>query len=67
MATIVDIDEVQRMVQQGAQLVDVLPEREYGEEHLRGAINLPLKSLNPETAGRLDRSRPVILYCSSRT
>ena len=67
MATIVDIDEVQRMVQQGAQLVDVLPEREYGEEHLRGAISLPLKSFNQETAGRLDHGRPVILYCSSRT
>ncbi len=67
MATIIDIDEVQRMVQDGAQLVDVLPEREYGEEHLRGAISLPLKSLNPETACRLDSSRPVILYCSSRT
>ena len=56
-------DEVQRLVTAGAQLVEVLPEQEYGEEHLPGAINIPLKTLDAETTRRLDRERPVIVYC----
>jgi len=56
-------DEVQRMVAAGAQLVDVLPRAEYDAEHIAGAINIPLKELNRETAARLDPGRPVIVYC----
>jgi len=59
----IDRDHVQRLVAQGAQLVEVLPDDEYRDEHLPGAIHLPLKSLTAETAGRLDRTRPVIVYC----
>lgn len=59
----VDRHEVMRLVKEGAQLVDVLPEPEYTEQHLPGATNLPLKSLNRQTVERLDRSRPVIVYC----
>jgi rhodanese-related sulfurtransferase len=47
----------------GAQLVEVLPEAEYEEEHLPGAVNLPLRQLTAETAGALDRERPVVVYC----
>jgi rhodanese-related sulfurtransferase len=47
----------------GAQLVEVLPEREYREQHLAGAVSLPLKELTPAAAARLDRHRPVIVYC----
>ncbi len=56
-------DEVERLLAAGAQLVDVLPREEYEEEHLPGAINIPLEELDRETAGRLDRGRPVIVYC----
>jgi rhodanese-related sulfurtransferase len=59
----IDRDRVQELVRAGAQLVEVLPNEEYEEEHLPGAINLPLKELNATTAARLDRSRPVIVYC----
>ncbi len=67
MPTIINIDDVQRMVGEGAQLVEVLPEKEYGEEHIRGAINIALKRLGAEATARLHRDRPVIVYCSSRT
>ena len=56
-------DEVQRLLKQGAQLVEVLPRQEYEEEHLPGAINIPLKELNQETAAQLKRDAPVIVYC----
>ena len=52
------------MVQEeGAQLVDVLPREEYEEEHLPGAINIPLKELDRETIARLNRDAPIIVYC----
>ena len=63
MSAAVDRDDVQRLVATGAQLVDVLPADEFGEEHLPGAVSLPLKQLNRETAKQLDRKRPVIVYC----
>jgi rhodanese-related sulfurtransferase len=57
-------DGVRRLVQEeGAQLVDVLPREEYEEEHLPGAINIPLKELDRETIARFNRDAPVIVYC----
>ncbi len=56
-------EEVQRLLTEGAQLVEVLPREEYEYEHIAGAISIPLKELNRDTAKQLDRSRPVIVYC----
>ena len=56
-------DDVRRMIEQGARIVDVLPREEYEEAHLRGAINIPIKELNRETTAGLDRATPVIVYC----
>ncbi len=56
-------DEVQRLLRdEGAQLVDVLPAREFGEEHIPGAISIPLRDLDTRAAQLLDRSRPVVVY-----
>ncbi len=63
MPTPIDRDELQRLLDDGAQLVEVLPEDEYEDEHLPGAINIPLKGLDAESARRLERDRPVIVYC----
>ena len=62
MVKIVDRDQVQALVKQGAQLIEVLPEEEYAEDHLPGAVNHPLRQLDQE-AGQIDRQRPVIVYC----
>lgn len=57
-------EELQRLLrEEQAQLVEVLPLDEYEDEHLPGAINIPLKTLDAETARRLDPHRPVIVYC----
>jgi len=63
MPTPIDRDHVQQLIANGAQLVEVLPHDEYEEEHLPGAINIPLKELKGERARQLDRDRPVIVYC----
>jgi rhodanese-related sulfurtransferase len=55
--------EVQRLMDQGAQVVEVLPKEEYEEEHLPGAINLPLRELEDQATELLDRDRPVVVYC----
>ena len=63
MAQGIDNAGVRELVAGGAQLVEVLPDDEYREEHLPGAVNVPLKSLDATSAAVLDRDRPVIVYC----
>jgi rhodanese-related sulfurtransferase len=63
MPTAVTRDKLLELVGAGAQLVEVLPQDEYEEEHLPGAISLPLKRLDAAAAGVLDRTRPVVVYC----
>jgi rhodanese-related sulfurtransferase len=63
MATRIWLDELQRLLAGGAQLVEVLPEPEYAEAHLPGAINLPLKRLDADSARALDSERPAVVYC----
>ena len=62
MARLIDRAAVQEMSRLGAQLVEVLPAKEYAEDHLPGAVNHPLRQLDNE-AGEIDRQRPVIVYC----
>jgi rhodanese-related sulfurtransferase len=60
----VDRDEVQRLVaEEAAQVVEVLPAAEYEDEHIAGAISIPLKELDAKSPRLLVRARPVIVYC----
>jgi rhodanese-related sulfurtransferase len=56
-------DEVRALLVEGAQLLDVLLREEYKDEHLPGAISIPLKELDGETIAQLGRDAPVIVYC----
>jgi rhodanese-related sulfurtransferase len=58
----VDRHTLQKLMDAGAQLVEVLPADEYDEEHIPGAINIPVKELGSRVS-ELDQSRPVIVYC----
>jgi phage shock protein E len=57
-------DDVQRLIADGAQLVEVLPAEEYNEAHLPGAINIPLKKLDRQSAKQIDSTHAVIVYCN---
>ncbi|MDQ6729652.1 MAG: rhodanese-like domain-containing protein [Actinomycetota bacterium] len=59
----IDLAGVKRLLAAGAQLVEVLPADEYDEEHLPGAINIPLKKLDATSAAQLDPRKPVVVYC----
>ncbi len=64
MPTPIDRDELQRLRrEEHAQLVEVLPADEFDDEHLPGAINIPLKTLDHDSTASLDPQRPVIVYC----
>jgi rhodanese-related sulfurtransferase len=62
MARTVDTIEVQKLLADGAQLVEVLPAEEYRTEHLPGAVNIPLRDI-AGASGQLELDRPVIVYC----
>jgi rhodanese-related sulfurtransferase len=60
----IDREGVVQLAAQGARLVEVLPASEYADDHLPGAINLPLRRLEQQAPAALDPGRPVIVYCS---
>jgi rhodanese-related sulfurtransferase len=59
----VDLEDVCRLIERGGQLVEVLPFRDYEEEHLPGAMSVPLEELDAGSVQRIDAGRPVIAYC----
>jgi rhodanese-related sulfurtransferase len=61
--TTIGYPALRRLLDEGAQLVEVLPAEEYAEMHLPGAVNIPLKTLDAGTTTGLDRARPVVVYC----
>ena len=63
MPTDVGVDQLRQLINDGAQIIEVLPAKEYEAEHLVGAINVPLKTLNATTVTGLARHHPVVVYC----
>ena len=63
MPTEIGCEEVRRMVEDGAQLVEVLPQQAYEAEHLPKALNIPLQRLDRQTTAALQQDQPVIVYC----
>ena len=59
----VELPRLRALLDAGAQLVEVLPTPEYADQHLPGALNIPLKTLNSDTTAALNRIRPVVVYC----
>jgi rhodanese-related sulfurtransferase len=63
MAALIDRQRVQALVARGAQLIEVLPAKEYEEDHLPGARSIPLRQINRDTATTLDPARDIVVYC----
>lgn len=63
MRQIIDRDQVQELMRHGAQVVEVLPAKQFEEFHLPEARNLPLTRLDAASVRDLDPARPVIVYC----
>ncbi|MDQ3877670.1 MAG: rhodanese-like domain-containing protein [Actinomycetota bacterium] len=60
----IDVSALREMLARGTvQLIEVLPQDEYDEEHIPGALSIPLRSLTAESVARLDRTAPTVVYC----
>lgn len=59
----IDRDRVRELTTGGAQLVEVLPEAEYEERHLPGALSIPLERIDTDAAKRLDKAQGRRRYC----
>jgi rhodanese-related sulfurtransferase len=55
-------DEAQKLIDDGAQLVDVRADHEWEVGRIAGATHVPLAEL-AERTGEIDKDRPVVLYC----
>jgi rhodanese-related sulfurtransferase len=55
-------EQAQKLIDEGAQLVDVRADHEWEMGRIEGATHLPLAEL-AERAGEIDKDRPVVLYC----
>ena len=63
MPTDIDRNRVQQLTREGAGLIEVLSAREFEDEHLAGAINIPLAELGKQAPSRLERDRQIVVYC----
>ncbi|MGE5197382.1 MAG: rhodanese-like domain-containing protein [Deltaproteobacteria bacterium] len=48
-------------------LVDVLSKESYSNEHIKGAISIPLEELERKAPKLLKKSEKIVVYCASFT
>ena len=46
-------------------LVDVLSPESYGNEHIPGSINIPLRDIEKKSKKLLKKGREIVVYCGS--
>ena len=59
----VDALDAQQMIADGVALIDVLPAEVFQQEHLPGAVNIPLATFEPTQLETYDRAAEVLIYC----
>lgn len=57
-------EEARKLIEDGAQVIDVRTDHEWEVSRITGATHLPLDEL-AQRAGEIDKERPVVLYCRS--
>jgi rhodanese-related sulfurtransferase len=55
-------EQAQKLLDDGAQLIDVRADHEWEAGRIAGATHVPLAEL-AQRAGEIDKDRPVVLYC----
>jgi rhodanese-related sulfurtransferase len=55
-------EEARKLIDEGAQLVDVRADHEWEVGRIAGATHVPLPEL-PQRLGEIDKDRPVVVYC----
>ncbi|MCL1595342.1 MAG: rhodanese-like domain-containing protein [Actinomycetia bacterium] len=62
MITNIDRSELLSLIDDGALVLDVLPQEEYESGHIPGAVNLPLRSLDTHAVASMAKGKPVVVY-----
>jgi rhodanese-related sulfurtransferase len=60
----VDPSEARKLIEAGAQLIDVRSEEEFEAGHIPGSRLVPLDTVHSDAAG-LDKGEPLVVYCRS--
>jgi rhodanese-related sulfurtransferase len=55
-------EEARKLIDEGAQLIDVRADHEWEAGRIAGATHIPLPEL-PQRTGEIDKDRPVVVYC----
>ena len=55
--------EVQRLLDEGATVVEVLEASQFRAAHLPGAVHVPAWELTEQRVAGFDRDRALIVYC----
>jgi rhodanese-related sulfurtransferase len=55
-------EEARKLIDEGAQLIDVRADHEWEAGRIAGAEHVPLPEL-PQRIGELDKDQPVVVYC----
>lgn len=56
--------DLKELVKNGAQIIDVRSPAEFQSGHIKGAINIPLQTLDKNLA-KIKKDKPVITCCAS--
>lgn len=56
--------DLEKMIEDGALILDVRTPDEYRQGHVKGSLNIPLDRL-PQSLMELDKQRPIITCCRS--
>lgn len=55
-------DEAQKLIDEGAQLIDVRADHEWEAGRIAGATHIALPEI-PQRTGEIDKDRTVVVYC----
>lgn len=55
-------NEARKLIDEGAQLIDVRADHEWEAGRIAGATHIALPEL-PQRIGEIDKDRPVVVYC----
>jgi phage shock protein E len=59
------LQAARRLVDDGALLLDVRTENEFAEQHVRGALNIPVQSLAQRLRELPEKQHPIVVHCRS--
>src|SRR6056297_1439841 len=62
-------EELKKRIDEGSNfaLIEVLSPEDYNKEHIKGAINIPVREIGKKANERFNKDDELIVYCSSPT